>query len=865
MKSYLKELWEDLFFSWRDPQARAFQRLERFLGLEKYFWFFVLVECSGAVFLVNLLCSVPNMIKSMFPMGLLGGNVDYMRLFQLKWLLTFPPFSWWVVLVFILLCGILILSSYRFMMNNIALEDLHTQGLNRWVFDRELKVEHPTMATDDEQYTGETGIVIGTAKRTSLDYKLKRVREYLATESTHFLLFGMTGIGKGIFGVDKAIDSLSRPMALAKKASLLIHDPSGELFKKYGNLLKKRQYIVKLLNLADPFISDTFNPLSFLAERYKVYLFETDAIERERALSDASGEIESLVYSWFDDPQAKEKIWQQSAGSLTGAVALAIVEESLLLGKPDLISMYTVITTIESMGSVRMTYESHPYLLKLVVHIQDDDKREKRLKQLFTMYKDKSMLDVYFSELPSGHPAKGKYEAILASAPAQATIGNVMTHTINNLEAFKRPGNARITSSDTIHILDIGLHKQPVAVFLLVSDQDKSNHPLASNFIDQTFKRLASHALRYCPDNKLPRKVFIIGEEFGNMPAIPDIGTKVTDSRKFNLFWYFVLQSLGQLDKYPEADRKSIIGNCGYVLYERSASSETNEQIMKWLGNRGVLNQSRQKKVLGQESTLTESVDKIPMLPENQLVQLRFGEMVVLRFLKTHDLKGNSSKTFYPIFACGKSRMKPSYEYLNPETLSMTEVKSWYQDAPHLSTDLAEKLYQLDVEEIYWKEKRKTATRAGQHFNRPVFKAVTPLSDEKKQAIQALSLQTPEKVALASSELPSKEKKAQGTANEAKEENRYLENFQHFMRQSFSQTNEQLSVISVLGEDNYQRLLPLIRQYSEDKARLKSEYKLVERQSFSSWLNWICEVGRERCVAEIMRVIQYEKEKGVNR
>jgi Type IV secretory pathway, VirD4 components len=361
------------------------------------------------------------------------------------------------------------------------------------------------------------------------------------------------------------------------------------------------------------------------------------------------------------------------------------------------------------MNSERITDPNHPVLEKLV-------KQGGNRKQLFSKYKDKSVLDVYFQELPEGHPAREKYMSILASAPAKTTIGNVVSTTLSKMDAFIRPGNAKLTSLETINYMDLGFGKQPLAIFIVVSDQDKSNHAIAANFIDQSFKELHKAGLRE-PTRKLPRKVYYIDEEFGNMVAVPEQAAKTTDGLKVGIHHLFVMQNYEQLDKnYGESDSATIISNCGNVILVKTKSKKTRETILDDLGDRSNLSASRQGEPLSSKVSFHDAVERIPMMTKSEMSRIPFGRSVVIRTMKTHDLKGNIIEDVYPIYNRDERSLMPTYEYIPYEEVTWDEINELYKNSSHTRIQTKDLNYLVDVAEISKKEARLHAIRSGEEF-----------------------------------------------------------------------------------------------------------------------------------------------------
>lgn len=696
---------------WRDPARTPYKYMERYLGQKRVLVPLFVGLVVFLFFFSNYLVSLPTILTEVFSNGLFG-ECDWSRAFQWKFFFQLPTTrtGWIYFFLLFFFCTFLFgLKLYRIRKSFMPLEDVMTAATSRWADGKsELDYQYPVMPTDDmEAYDGPSGMVVGTSPRTNEDRECHRVREYISSEPTNVAIVGETRVGKGVFGVEKAIDGYSRTTNMKEKRSMNIHDPSGELYLKWKKLLEKRKYKVKLLNLNDTAVSDTTNPLSLVVHYYKQYLFGKTTIERDRGLDQAQSELATLCYTYFHDPHAKEPFWQNAATALFTAGSLALIEESLLIQREELSNMYTIVNMIAEMNSDQITTESHS-----VIQNYTDDSRKR--KQLFSKYKGKSVLDFYFQELPLDHPAHLAYLDILASAPAKSTIGNVVTHMLTNLKAFRRTGNAKLMAQNSINYMDLGFGEQPMAVFVVVSDQDKSNHEIAANYFDQSFKELTKAGLKQ-PNRKLPRQVVFLYEEAGNMVKIPELATKMTDGLKVGLSHVIVLQNYEQLDKYGD-DANTIIANCGNTIVVKTKSKKTREMIVEDLGNRANLSLSRQGKVADSEKTLTDSMERIPMLTKDELSRLPFGQTVVIRSMKTHDLKGNVIENMYPIYNRGETKMLESWKYLPYEESTWEEIEEEYRHAPHTQINLSHLLYMVDPFMIEEKEERRQAILEGRDF-----------------------------------------------------------------------------------------------------------------------------------------------------
>ncbi|EOS7919053.1 type IV secretory system conjugative DNA transfer family protein [Enterococcus hirae] len=824
---------------WRDPTRTPYKYLERYLGQKRVLMPLFVGLVVLFFFFSNYLVSLPMILSDVFPEGLFG-ECDWYKAFQWRFFFHLPQTStgWCCFCILFFFCTCLFgLKLYRIQKSFMPLEDVMTAATSRWADGKsELDHQYPVMPTDDmEAYNGPSGMVIGTSPRTSDDKELNRVREYVSSEPANVAIIGETRVGKGVFGVEKAIDGYSRTTNMKEKRSMNIHDPSGELYLKWKKLLEKRKYKVKLLNLNEPAISDTVNPLALVVHYYKQYLFGETTIKRDRGLDQAQAELATLCYTYFHDPNAKEPFWQNAATALFTAGSLALIEESLLIQREDLSNMYTIVNMIAEMNSDQITTESHP-----IIKNYTDDLRKR--KQLFSKYKGKSVLDFYFQELPFDHPAHLAYLDILASAPAKSTIGNVVTHMLTNLKAFRRTGNAKLMAQNSINYMDLGFGEQPMAVFVVVSDQDKSNHEIAANYFDQSFKELTKAGLKQ-PNRKLPRQVVFLYEEAGNMVKIPELATKMTDGLKVGLSHVIVVQNYEQLDKYGD-DADTIIANCGNTIVVKTKSKKTREMIVEDLGNRSNLSLSRQGKVADSEKTLTDSMERIPMLTKDELSRLPFGQTVVIRSMKTHDLKGNVIENLYPIYNRGKTKMLESWKYLPYEESTWDEIEKEYQDAPHTKINLSDLLYLVDPFMIEEKEKRRQAILEGRVFE------VEKTSEKKEES------QPTEKASVR----VSKEKHV-----EPQVENPRLKELDTIFDAYFTENVQQqriqeldlASPLSYFFKQKLKKDIQVFCQSQENPQRIKEEFEqLLQGGTIKDIKKWLANVGREPLYERMIQSIE---------
>ena len=136
-------------------------------------------------------------------------------------------------------------------------------------------------------------------------------------------------------------------------------------------------------------------------------------------------------------------------------------------------------------------------------------------------------------------------------------------------------------SNTTFTMEKIG--KKKTAIFLVVPDEKTTYHFLATLFITQCYESLLDLADRY--GGSLPVRVNFILEEFCNMPKLDDIVAMLTAARSRNIRFHIVIQSYSQMiDKYSENVSKTVMDNCGNLIYLHTREISFLEYISKLAG-----------------------------------------------------------------------------------------------------------------------------------------------------------------------------------------------------------------------------------------------------------------------------------------
>jgi type IV secretion system protein VirD4 len=420
---------------------------------------------------------------------------------------------------------------------------------------------------------------------------------------SHSLIIGTTGSGKTTTFVSPTIQILSE---LKNHPSMLISDPKGELYADHSEALKAKGYEVKVLDLRNPYNSVRWNPLErpYLLYQRALHLDDevkedeergcwtfdgTDYFEKEKldsAIQVKRQLLNDMVYEDLNDictvlcpvTNKDEPMWESGAKNFILAIALAMLEDS---ADPTL-------------GMSKEKYNF--FSLTKVATSTDDD-----CKELLDYFKHRSPLS----------KAVSLSKQVLDSS--DKTRGSYLSSTFDKLSMFSDLSLCALTSENEIEFGTMG--EKPTALFLQIPDEKETRHTLASMVILQAYKELVYKANTY-PELSLPRPVYFILDEFGNLPKIHKLEQMVTVGRSRNIWLNLVIQSYSQLAKtYDEKAADIIKGNCNIQVFIGTTDLKTIEDFSKRCGNYSIVQRS-----VGFNSSKGEDINSNSTVKERPLI-----------------------------------------------------------------------------------------------------------------------------------------------------------------------------------------------------------------------------------------------------
>jgi len=123
--------------------------------------------------------------------------------------------------------------------------------------------------------------------------------------------------------------------------------------------------------------------------------------------------------------------------------------------------------------------------------------------------------------------------------------------------------------------------RQKTAIFVSVSDTDRSMDDMVSIFFTQAMNELCQYADYYCKDNRLPVPVRFIMDDFATNCIITDFPRMISSIRSRGISTMLMIQSEAQLFHTYGDDGRTIIGNCDTYVYLGGNDVDTAEQVAR--------------------------------------------------------------------------------------------------------------------------------------------------------------------------------------------------------------------------------------------------------------------------------------------
>ena len=337
--------------------------------------------------------------------------------------------------------------------------------------------------------------------------------------NNNVLIYGPSGAGKTRHYV--------KPNLLTSHESMVISDTKGVLYEQIGPRLRDQGYVVENINFTDLTAGIGYNPMDYIRfDSAKGHYSEKDILTLSRCLVD----------SW----SGKDPYWDHAARQY-GSCLISYVLESLpreehtleavvklidKIGTPDFNILMEELEAFNPGCSAVMKYKSFRNNFKA-------DKMDASIKGILST----NLETLVFDEALALYNKKGRFD-------------------------FRMLG------------------KQKTALFLTVSDTDRSMDKLANAFMTQAIQILCRSADEEYPEHMLPVPVRFYLDDFATNLYIPDFDKIISVIRSREISVSIILQSITQLDTlYGQPAARTILNNCDRQLYLGGQDPDTAEYI----------------------------------------------------------------------------------------------------------------------------------------------------------------------------------------------------------------------------------------------------------------------------------------------
>lgn len=343
----------------------------------------------------------------------------------------------------------------------------------------------------------------------------KKVRYSLDTHETglnnNVLVVGTSGAGK--------TTGIVIPNLLEMAGSYVICDPKGSLYRRYGDYMREHGYQVRRLSFFKPEESCGYNFFSYI-----------------RSSQDVQRMAHMLVCGDTKAYKAVDPFWEQARETLLSSIIGYLY---VYRGPGD-----------QNMKMVTRMLENCEYRTL-----------------------DSSMMDKIMGEVERKDPESfvcHQYRKVRCAA--ERTWCSVVVTLQALFGRYDIPKVAKMLEVDQVDIRGIGREK--TALFVEVSDTDRSMDMLANVFFTQVMQELCKYADEQ-EDGRLPVDVRFFLDDFATNCKIVDFPKMIASIRSRGISAVLMLQAESQLIQMYGDDGRTIIGNCDTYVYLGGNDIET--------------------------------------------------------------------------------------------------------------------------------------------------------------------------------------------------------------------------------------------------------------------------------------------------
>ena len=331
------------------------------------------------------------------------------------------------------------------------------------------------------------------------------LNDYETKRNNNVLVVGGSGTGK-----TRTIVSPNLEQAVG---SYVVSDPKGNLHKKYGGYLKGKGYRVQVADFTHPERSMHYNPMAQVNSTQDILKLASVLVDAK----EGAGNV---------DPY-----WDRTAAMLLAAI----------------------------MGYMRET-EYTPWDFKSILELLNQAGREDDEDR------NSSLLAKRFALLRAQHPdswACDQFDNV--NAAPNKTFDCTRTSVSSKFSQMDSKELRQMMSGNDFDFASLGREK--TALFVIVSDTDRTMDALVNLFFTQAMQALCRCADDECEDSRLPVPVRFILDDFATNCRIDEFPRMISSIRSRGISVMLMIQAEAQLAQGYGYDCATIISNCDTYVY----------------------------------------------------------------------------------------------------------------------------------------------------------------------------------------------------------------------------------------------------------------------------------------------------------
>ncbi len=562
--------------------------------------------------------------------------------------------------------------------------------------------------------------------------ELFSINDGISQRNRNILMLGSPGTGKSRF--------VYKPNLLQKinDETIFISDPKGELLRDCGFALKDGGFDIKVLNLAEPKLSDHFNVFEYIP--YKN--IETGEVKRHltpeefqsRLWEPESAEAMTLIDGIMKNTSAGEAkpsgdpFWDNCT-QLELAALFFYVLCNLPLHRQNFGELMNISRMADAskkgidnpLNRLFAEWELGAYWVNaqtnrpikagtpLYMALTDEEKEQYTIDSEGYVHKKKwtNEWGVEMTPQPEAFGVK-QWKSLVVGAGSEKTMATVLLCMQSRLNLIDVPEMTEVLKEDEFGLDDLGFEKVGRKAYFIVSSPSRQAFMwFGALFYTLAFQMVEDNAKKQNGRNKVPINFFL--DELANIGTIPNLIKQMTLVRGYNCGVFAGLQSLTQLKNMYKDEWEVFLDACNYILFLGSSSKETLEYISSTIGNETIYAGSENigKAVKGGNGTNVSpsqraliTPDELRTMPKGYCLLLDNGvkvEQGTVYYSKLYNLKQHprAHLLYEPSFAGVESDGKNYYDHTQDQHRMSGSEK--YFKALGMNTDEMEMSYTMYI------------------------------------------------------------------------------------------------------------------------------------------------------------------------